>query len=387
MRPTQEDFMTLNLSRRTFLRASTASAGAVALGPLLAGCETTAAPAPSTGFPLIVDTATRLDAAKAAGLRAAGVKTVFRYYCHLPPSLPEKDLTPAEARLILEHGLSLAVVFQHYNNCFRTFENRWGREDAEQALRQAEAVGQPAGSAVYFGVDGDWPYVSMIDPVTAYFDDVARAFEGSGLSVGVYSNGCLANAVMERGFASYAWLSGSTAHTGTQAFYNTGRWSLFQNALDIRVGEGAAGIAIDTNLAGPGAGGYFGQFDARGARTAAHPDAEASALRGARRFVRANADVKATADSASATLASVRKDQNVRTLESGAGWTRVLTQEGGARSGAAGASVEGWLPTASLASLDSFPDGTTAYGICGSGGSLPDAQKYQSCAPATSRLR
>lgn len=190
---------------------------------------------------------------------------------------------------------------------------------------------------------------------------------------------------MERGLASFAWLSGSTAHTGTQAFYNTGRWSLFQNALDITVGDGASRIAIDTNLAGPGTGGYFGQWNARGARSAAQSDGETRGLLAGRRFLTAPADVKAAPDGASATLASLRKDQNVRALGTQGAWTRVLTQEGGRRP--AGAGVEGFIQTASLKDMSAFPDGTTTYGICGSGASMPDAQKYESCGPATSRNR
>ncbi len=377
--------MTIPMNRRAFLRASCITAGAAFAPGLLTACETTSSSAPATGFPTIVDTATRLDAAKAAGLRSLGAKTVFRYYCHLPPSLPEKDLTPAEARIIQDAGLNLATVFQHYNNCFRTFENRWGAEDAAQALRQAEAADQPEGSAIYFGVDGDWPYESMVDPVVAYFEAVANAFNGSGISVGVYSNGCLANAVMERGLASYAWLSGSTAHTGTQAFYNTGRWTLFQNALDVRVNEGAAAIAIDTNLASPSSGGYFGQWDSRGARTAAQGDGETRGILGARRFLNAATDVKEAADSLSGTRASLRKDQNVRVLGVQGSYTRVLTQEGGSRPSSP--AVEGFVPTASLKDMSGFPDGTTAYGICGSNGSLPEARKYEGCSAAANSAR
>ena len=105
------------------------------------------------------------------------------------------------------------------------------------------------GSAIYFGVDADWPYQSMRDPIIAYFEDVKRAFEGSGIGVGVYSNGCICNAVREKGLAEYFWLSGSTGHSGTQAFYNTGHWTLFQNALDITPSE--VGYAIDADIANP----------------------------------------------------------------------------------------------------------------------------------------
>ena len=80
-------------SRRSFLLKASAMA-------TLAACSSSSKPAgpvpPTagalTGFPLIADTAQRLDAAKARALYRHGVRTVFRYYSHLPPSLPGKDL-------------------------------------------------------------------------------------------------------------------------------------------------------------------------------------------------------------------------------------------------------------------------------------------------------
>ena len=173
-------------SRRGFLLGGTAMLAACATSskPTIPTTPTTPA-ASATGVPLISDTAARLDAAKARKLYEAGVRTVFRYYSHLPPSLVGKDLQPEEAKTIIGEGFSIGSVFQHYNNCFRTFENNWGREDAEQALRQAEAAGQPEGSAIYFGVDADWPYQQLRDPILKYFDEVKRAFEGSGISVGI----------------------------------------------------------------------------------------------------------------------------------------------------------------------------------------------------------
>lgn len=373
-------------SRRDFLLTSSA-----ALGAALAGCESASAPSlpttpkepPVTGFPLIADTAQRLDAAKARALYAHGVRTVFRYYSHLPPSLPGKDLQPEEAKIILGEGLSLAAVFQHFNNCFRTFENKWGRDDAEQALRMAQALGQPSGSAIYFGVDADWPYQAMRDPILRYFDDVKRAFEGSGIAVGVYSNGCICNAVREKGLADYFWLSGSTGHSGTQAFYNTGHWTLFQNALDITPSN--VGFAIDADIANPETNGYFGQWNDRGARTAAHSAQESSSLFAARRFLKASTEVIQDLNPGAASLASLRKDQNVRVMDVSGDWTRVLTQEGGASRTAR--AVQGYVPTSALASLDRFPDNTSNYGLCGSATVPTDTFKYQNCERAVSRIR
>jgi hypothetical protein len=373
-------------SRRDFLLTSSA-----ALGAALAGCESAPPPTlptapkdpPATGFPLIADTAQRLDASKARALHAHGVRTVFRYYSHLPPSLPGKDLRSEEAKIILGEGLSLAAVFQHFNNCFRTFENKWGRDDAEQALRMAQALGQPASSAIYFGVDADWPYQAMRDPILRYFDDVKRAFEGSGIAVGVYSNGCICNAVREKGLADYFWLSGSTGHSGTQAFYNTGHWTLFQNALDITPSE--VGFAIDADIANPETNGYFGQWNDRGARTAAHSAQESISLFAARRFLKANTEVIQDLNPGAASLASLRKDQNVRVMDVSGDWTRVLTQEGGASRTARAA--QGYVPTSALAPMDLFPDNTSNYGLCGSATVPTDTFKYQNCERAMSRIR
>ncbi len=311
------------------------------------------------------------------------MKTVFRYYCHLPPSLPEKDLQPEEARIILGEGLSLGVVFQHYNNCYRTFENKWGKEDAEQALRMAAALKQPAGSAIYFGVDGDWPWASMLEQVVAYFEDVNKAFEGSGYKVGIYSNGCTCNVIREKNLASYFWLSGSTGHSGTQAFYNTGLWTMYQNALDITFAD--AKLGVDTNLLNPAANGMFGQFDASGAASAAHPAGLAASLLGGRRFLKASTQIQAAPEAAAQVLAPLRKDQNVLSAESSGAFTRIRTQEGGTN--ASGAAKEGWVLSSLLAPMDRFPTVNATYGLCNSAAPAPDAAKTASCERAVSRLR
>lgn len=377
----------MGLSRRNFLLASGAAIAA-------ASCGSSPQPAPSvpatptpasagSGFPLIADTASRLDVTQAKALRNHGVKTVFRYYCHLPPSLPGKDLQPEEAKIILGEGLSIGSVFQHYNNCFRTFENRWGKEDAEQALRMAEAAGQPQGSAIYFGVDSDWPYSVLRDPITQYFEDVKRAFEGSGIAVGIYSNGCICNAIREKGLAQYFWLSGSTGHSGTQAFYNTGRWTLFQNALDVT--PEPIGFGVDANIANPTSQGYFGQWTDKGAASATHGAAATQAAFAARSFLRANTELKEVADTASTTLLTIRKDLNVRRLAAVNDWVQVQTQEGGARGSAA--PLVGWLPASALAPMNHFPDNSSNYGLCGAATGVSDTVKYQNCERATSRLR
>ncbi|MFO0550063.1 MAG: DUF1906 domain-containing protein [Polyangiaceae bacterium] len=337
-----------------------------------------------TGFPQVADTALRLDAKGAQALRAAGVRTLFRYYCHLPASIPGKDLQPEEARILFGEGLSIAAVFQHYSNCFLTFENRWGKEDAQRALEQAATIGQPTGSAIYFAVDADWPYDVQQGAITEYFEAVNKVFERTGFAVGVYSNGCVCNLVRTKGLATYAWLSASTGHSGTQAYFNSGAWTLYQNAVDIT--PDALGFAVDTSLVNPASSGYFGQFDEAGTTSAAHAVEDARALLEERRFLRSENELRAKPKKGAKSFVTLKKDQNVRLLEAKKHWSKVLTQEGGDRRNGAESKV-GWIENKKLSSMDAFPDNVSTFGLCGSTKSPDPSFKDAHCERALSRRR
>jgi hypothetical protein len=92
-------------------------------------------------------------------LRVFGVKTIFRYYDYEDESIRGKTLTPEERERIFAAKMNVAVIFQHNNDDPATFVvGHRGREDARRALTLAKQLGQPFGSAIYFGVDGvdDW---------------------------------------------------------------------------------------------------------------------------------------------------------------------------------------------------------------------------------------
>lgn len=90
-----------------------------------------------------------------AAFEEFGVKTVLRYYDHEEETLAGKTLLPAESDAILAAGLSIGVVFQHFNDDPGKFLDRnAGTKDAERALVLADQNRQPYGSAIYFGIDG-----------------------------------------------------------------------------------------------------------------------------------------------------------------------------------------------------------------------------------------
>lgn len=83
------------------------------------------------------------------------INTVFRYYDHIKETIENKTLQSAEVDAIIAAGLSIGVVFQHYNDDPTKFlEARVGVRDAERALALADKFRQPFDTTIYFGIDG-----------------------------------------------------------------------------------------------------------------------------------------------------------------------------------------------------------------------------------------
>ena len=78
----------------------------------------------------------------------------------------------------------------------------------------AKIIGQPADSAIYFGVDVDATAAQVNSNVLPYFKAVAAAFGPDptlpSYQIGVYGSGATCDAVMSAGLASHAWLAQST---------------------------------------------------------------------------------------------------------------------------------------------------------------------------------
>src|SRR5690349_4613007 len=91
-----------------------------------------------------------------------------------------------EPTILIRNGLSIVSLYQYRNNLPEKFSK--GLEDtgsakaevaadAKAALDQARLVGQPEGSAVYFGVDFNVNRAS-VDPVLEYFRAVGQTVGG-----------------------------------------------------------------------------------------------------------------------------------------------------------------------------------------------------------------
>jgi Domain of unknown function (DUF1906) len=101
---------------------------------------------------LIIDTNTSC-LGKSAFLQRKGVTAVGRYYRDKTHS--EWKISKNEAQELSRSGIILFMVFEDYGNANDLkLTKQQGDNDAKSALAQADQIGQPQGSAIYFAVEG-----------------------------------------------------------------------------------------------------------------------------------------------------------------------------------------------------------------------------------------
>lgn len=189
------------------------------------------------------------------------VRTVFRYYAYKDQperNLPNKVLRKHEADALWEAGINIGAVFQYNNDQLESITPERGEADAEHAQGYAQnVIGQPAGSAIYFGVDGSWNGPAQIAGVLAYFTAVRRAFQrgGNQYRVGAYGSGLVLGQLLDAGLVDLSWLALSRGWPGTRQFYNSERWNLFQFSHHLWFGKNQ----VDGNVINPVAA-DFGDF-------------------------------------------------------------------------------------------------------------------------------
>ena len=186
---------------------------------------------------------TNINCAPFAGcIVAAGKSFVARYYSRFPV----KNITRAEGLKLAAGGLELVTVYED-GATLGTFSSARGASDAGRALTQAAALGQPAGSAIYFAVDFDPSAVEVRGPIADYFRAVNGALAGAGTPyrVGVYGSGLTCRILRDSSLVELTWLTGSTGFREYTQFRPQA--DILQILPDVTICGGA--LSIDQDVA------------------------------------------------------------------------------------------------------------------------------------------
>lgn len=175
-----------------------------------------------------------------------GIAFIGRYYFNLTKTIKEK-FTIAEAQRISDAGMSCVALYENQSNTGGYFTATKGTSDGQGALAQAKALGQPAGSAIYFAVDCDVSSSDISSGVVPYFQSVNAAI-GGAYAIGVYGSGLTCTTLLDAKLATYAWLTCSMGFQGSKTFT---RWNVKQS--DEKT---ICGIDVDPDVAIED----FGQF-------------------------------------------------------------------------------------------------------------------------------
>ncbi len=178
---------------------------------------------PAQGIDLPTDASDALN-----DIRDSKLDFVARYY--RSPTSRWPTLTAAEAQRLSSLGVKIVAVWEWHSHDPAYFSYASGYSDAIGAYTQAKAVGQPAGSAIYFAVDYNAPSSDISGAIDQYFRGVAAglAAAGNGRSeykIGVYGSGAVCEAMRRAGLAQYTWLTNSTSWAGT---LNYDDWNIRQ---------------------------------------------------------------------------------------------------------------------------------------------------------------
>jgi Domain of unknown function (DUF1906) len=199
---------------------------------ILAGCQAPPSPPPAVEPPAKVGSGQGIDLAndtsdKLMELQGSGLEFVARYYREPVSRWPA--LSWSEAQSLSSQGLKIVAVWESHSRDVQHFSYFSGYNDAMMAYPQARAVGQPAGSAIYFAVDFNARSAAFL-PIDEYFRGVnaglAAASGGHAIyAVGVYGSGAVCDAMKREGLVQYAWLSNSIAWEGSIGYED---WNIRQ---------------------------------------------------------------------------------------------------------------------------------------------------------------
>lgn len=154
---------------------------------------------PADGFGLGLDYAGGRPSG--AHLAAAGVRFVCRYVADGGWQLPQKMLTAAEARDLLDHGIQIVSNFESSGRMDGGYAQ--GRADAQRALANHFAAGGPPNPVIYFSCDYDAPPQDQ-GAINAYLTGAGDVLGGPHF-MGIYGGYWVVKRALDAGVCQYGW--------------------------------------------------------------------------------------------------------------------------------------------------------------------------------------
>lgn len=163
-------------------------------------------------------------------------------------------LTRAEVETISQAGMSVVMIVEAgFPTTLGYFSHAKGKEDGTFAYRHAQALGAPAGAAIYFAIDFDPGPAEVHTAIAAYFQGIEAAFLTEGdehpiYPIGVYGSGLVCEWLAAHVGVTYTWLAMSRGWRGSKLYEG---WSIKQT-----VGAALCGVQVDEDISNGHGGGW-----------------------------------------------------------------------------------------------------------------------------------
>ncbi|MFC7261231.1 glycoside hydrolase domain-containing protein [Streptomyces lutosisoli] len=198
------------------------------------------------------DGVTKITPARAAALKADGIKYVGRYLTNpSTTSLPEKAIQPGELQTIADSGLRCYPIYQTFGRDASGFTYAAGRAAGYAAANAALDHGFKPGARIFFAVDFDALDADVTSNVLPHFKGIedSMADAGNPFKVGVYGPRNVCTRVAEAGHSTASFVSDmSSGFSGNYGYPLPGDWA-YDQIVTRTVGSGDGKIEIDNNIA------------------------------------------------------------------------------------------------------------------------------------------
>lgn len=198
------------------------------------------------------DGVTKITPARAAALKAEGVRYVGRYLTNpSTTSLPEKAIQPGELQTIADSGLRCFPIYQTFGRDASSFSYTAGRAAGQAAINAALDHGFKSGTRIFFAVDFDAMDNEVTASVLPHFKGIvdAVADDGNRYLIGVYGPRNVCTRVSGAGHSSASFVSDmSSGFSGNFGYPLPSDWA-YDQIVTRTVGSGDGSINIDNNIA------------------------------------------------------------------------------------------------------------------------------------------